>query len=220
LTLPKTGASVAAMGKPARSELAAWETILVPGSARLPLELNLPDGFDPRRLETWPRVDGRLEWVAGRLLWMPPCGQRQSATAGDVALVLGNWARTHPDFCFGTNEPGVILGEDVRAADAAVWRRSDIDPRWPGLSSATPVLAVEVGGRDERVSALRVKAHAYLAHGVTVVWVVLPEERQVVVLTSDGETVLHPGERLPRHPSLPDLTPRVDDLLRQVLQAS
>jgi Uma2 family endonuclease len=65
-----------------------------------------------------------------------------------------------------------------------------------------------------------VKAHAYLAHGVTVMWLVLPEKRQVVVLTRDGETALHPGEQLPPHPSLPDLTPRVDDLLRQVLQAS
>jgi hypothetical protein len=65
-----------------------------------------------------------------------------------------------------------------------------------------------------------VKGHAYLAHGVTVVCHVLPEERQDVVLTRDGETALHPGEQLPPHPSLPDLTPRIDDLLRQVLQAS
>jgi Uma2 family endonuclease len=187
---------------------------------RLPLELEPPDGFDPMRLETWPRVDGRLEWVAGRLLWMPPCGYRQSATVGDIVMVLGSWARTHPEFGFGTNEPGVVLGDDVRAADAGVWRRSEADPRWPGLCPATPILAVEVGGRDEPAATLREKARAYLAHGVLVVWVVLPEEREVVVLTGDGETVVRPGAELPLHSALPDLAPRVDDLLRQVLQAS
>lgn len=151
---------------------------------------------------------------------MPPCGYRQGATVGDVVGVLSNWARMHPDFGYGTNEPGFRLGEDVRAADAAVWRRSDADPRWPGLNVSLPILAVEVGGRDEPAAMLREKAQFYLSHGVLVVWLVLPEECQVVVLTRDGDATFRPGEVLPAHPALPDLSPRVDDLLRQVLQAS
>jgi hypothetical protein len=111
------------------------------------------------------------------------------------------------------------LGDDVRAADAAVWHRSEADPRWPGLVEALPVLAVEVAGRDEPVAMLREKAQSYLAHGVSVVWLVLPEEREVVVLTRSGHATFHPGAALPAHTALPDLTPQVDDLLRQVLAA-
>ena len=50
----------------------------LPGTVRYPVELVPPEGFDPARVETWPRIDGRLEWVEGRLLFMPPCGERQA----------------------------------------------------------------------------------------------------------------------------------------------
>jgi len=51
------------MARPAPGELDV-ETVPVPGSVRFPVELTPPDGFDPARLETWPRVEGRLEWLA------------------------------------------------------------------------------------------------------------------------------------------------------------
>jgi len=53
------------MARPAPQALDE-DTIPVPRSVRFPVELVPPDGFDPERLETWPRVDGRLEWVEGR----------------------------------------------------------------------------------------------------------------------------------------------------------
>jgi len=43
----------------------------LPGTVRYPVELVPPEGFDPARVETWPRIDGRLEGVEGRLLYMP-----------------------------------------------------------------------------------------------------------------------------------------------------
>ena len=92
------------------------ETIPVPGSVRFPVELTPPDGFDPARLETWPRVEGRLEWVGGRLLYMPPCGDRQQYTVADVVATLIIWVRAHPEFAVGTNEAGMHLGGDSRAA--------------------------------------------------------------------------------------------------------
>ena len=106
------------MVRPAPSELAD-ETIPVPGCVRFPVELTPPEGFDPGRPETWPDVAGRLEWVAGRLLYMPPCGDRQPATVLDVVMVLGNWVRSHPEFFAGTGEAGIRLGDDTRGADAA-----------------------------------------------------------------------------------------------------
>src|SRR5256712_7737272 len=105
------------MAAPAPSEVDE-ETIPVPGSVRFPVELTPPEGFDPSRLETWPRVEGRLEWVAGRLLYMPPCGARQQDTVADVVITLGNWARSQPGFEVGTNEAGMLLREDVRRRGA------------------------------------------------------------------------------------------------------
>src|SRR5438128_10081571 len=140
LTPRGAGSSLRLMARPAPSELDE-ETFPVPGSVRFPVELTPPDGFDPARLETWPRVAGRLEWVAGRLLYMPPCGERQSWTVADLVFTLGTWVRSHPGFALGTNEPGILLRDDVRAADAAIWRRANARPAGPGVARVPPLLA-------------------------------------------------------------------------------
>jgi len=184
-------------------------------TVRFPVELTPPEGFEPARLETWPRVEGRLEWVAGRLLYMPPCGVRQAETVADVVTVLGIWVRAHLEFAVGTNEAGMMLGDDVRGADAVVWRRLDA-PANPGLSKDAPLLAVEVAGRDEGERVLREKAHWYLGRGVPLVWVVLPKVREVIVVTPAGDSRYRMGDRLPADPRLPGLAPTVDELFLQV----
>ena len=189
------------------------DVVRVPASVRFPVELVPPDGFDPARLETWPRVEGRLEWVGGRLLYMPPCGEMQQATVADVVVVLGLWQRTHPEFSVGTNEAGMRLGEDSRGADAGVWRQRP--QRW-GFRREPPVLAVEVAGQDEDAATLREKARWYLTQEVPVVWIVLPGQREVIVVTSAGERHHAIGEQLPVHEALPGLQPQVADLFRQV----
>ena len=86
----------------------------------------------------------------------------------------------------------------------------------PGLRFVPPVLAVEVTGRDENERELRDKARWYLAAGVPIVWLVLPEVREVVVVTEAGSSRHRSGERLPAHPLLPGLEPTVDELFVQV----
>src|SRR5262249_45357409 len=89
-------------GEAARMEQPRSDDVIhVPASVRFPVELVPPDGFDPARLETWPHVEGRLEWVGGRLLYMPPCGEMQQATVADVVGVLISWQRAHPEFSVG-----------------------------------------------------------------------------------------------------------------------
>ena len=194
------------------------ETIPVPGTVRFPVELTPPEGFDPARLETWPRVEGRLEWVGGRLLYMPPCGDRQQYTVADVVATLVNWVRSHPEFAVGTNEAGMRLGDDSRGADAAMWHRAKGDTYDGGFQRMPPVLAVEVAGRDEGEPELRDKARWYLGVGVPIVWLVLPAEREVVVVTSEGERRYGVGERLPADPRLPGLCPLTDEFFVQISQ--
>src|SRR5437762_10920298 len=137
------------------------ETIPVPGSVRFPVELTPPDGFDPARLETWPRVEGRRAGVGRSELYIPPCGERQQDTDADVVAALITWVRVHTEFVVGTNEAGMRLGEDSRGADAAIFRRADVGPYQGGFRCVAPVLAVEVAGRYEGEAQLREKAQWY-----------------------------------------------------------
>lgn len=203
------------MARPAPSE-PDEETISVPRSVRFPVELTPPEGFDPAEPATWPQVEGRLEWVGGRLLFMPPCGLPQQLTVIDLAVVLGAWVHAHPGFCAGTNEAGIRLGDDTRGADGAVFRRSDLGEQRRGFVRVPPVLAAEVAGEDEPEGALREKARWYLDAGVEVVWLLLPETREVLVATKAGETRHRAGDRLPPQPLLPGLAPAVADFFLQL----
>jgi len=205
------------MARPAPSELEE-DTIQVPRAVKLPVELTPPEGFDPGEPATWPVVDGRLEWVGGRLLWMPPCADVQQDTVTDVVVTIGLWGREHPEFAIGTNEAGMRLGEDSRGADAAVWRRAELGGYRGKFRHLPPVLAVEVSGQDETEPVLREKAHWYLAAGVQVVWLVLADEREVVVITPGDERRFGAADRIPEHPALPGLAPNVADLFRQIGQ--
>lgn len=183
---------------------------------RFPVELRPPPGMRVEDPETWPRVQGRVEFVGGRLLFMPPCGDVQQDVAVDVVLVLGAWCAPRADFVLGGNEAGMLLGGEVRGADAAVWRRSDLGPRTGGFRRVPPVLAVEVAGQDEGEPELRQKARWYLDHGVTLVWVVLPDTREVLVIETARESRYGWGAEVPACPDLPGLGPRVEDLFRQI----
>jgi Uma2 family endonuclease len=200
--------------------LARIRTITLPLAVKFPLELRRPDNFDPRRLETWPKVVGRLEFAEGKLLYMPPCGDLQQDTVTDVVIALGSWARAHSDFVLGTNEAGMHLRGATRAADAAVWRRADLGAYTGGLRRVPPILAVEVGGPNDGDSdsdaSLRAKAQWYLSVGVSVVWLVLPEQRRVIVVTTDGESVHEGAERLPSSQKLPELAPMAVEFFRQI----
>lgn len=191
-------------------------TIELPLDVRFPVEVRVPVTFRAEDPGTWPIVDGRLEYVQGRLLFMPPCGDIQQDVAGSVAGILDRWIDDHPAFCFGTNEAGMLLGGEVRAADAAVWSRADLSAHTGGYRRVPPILAIEIAGRDEGEVELRDKAAWYLAHGVKVVWIVLPTSREVVELRPGREARHAVGTCMPGHPELPGLEPEVARMFRQL----
>jgi len=187
------------------------DLVAVPrGSVRFPLELEPPAGFRPEDPATWPRVPGRLEWVGGKLWFMPPCGSKQMYVATDSTLVLGNWAADRPEFIVGSNEAGMHLGGDVRGAEGAVWRREDLGGPAGGFEHVVPILAVEVTGQEEDAEALRQKAAWYLGRGVANVWIVLCDSGEVLAMTREGERRYGRGERIAEHPALAGLCPLVD----------
>lgn len=182
---------------------------------RFPVELR-HDGFDPDDTATWPRIVGRLEYVDGRLLYMPPCADTQQYVAVDVVFLLRSWSESHPGFVIGGNEAGMKLGGDTRAADAAVWRLADVGSPQGRLQQVPPLLAVEVAGEDEGERELRAKARWYFDHGVVTVWIVLPDAREVLVLHADTESRHRIGETLREDARLPGLRPEVDRFFVQI----
>ncbi len=183
---------------------------------RFPVELRVPPGFRVDDPSTYPPVEGRLEYVQGRLWYMPPTGDIQQDVVPDVIHVLRTWSDAHPEFIVAGNEAGMILGGEARGADAAVWRRADVAQRTGRYRRVPPVLAVEVAGLDDDEARLRDKADWYLRNGVEVVWLVLPESREVVVVTPAGESRHGAEATLPPHASLPDLAPAVRRLFEQI----
>jgi Uma2 family endonuclease len=108
------------------------------------------------------------------------------------------------------------LGNDVRAADAAVWRRADVGTPTGHVQHVPPVLAVEVAGTDEGEVELLQKAQWYLAQGVASVWLVFPATRDVIVVHPKGESRHAADSRLPETPELPGLNPEVAAFFTQL----
>jgi Uma2 family endonuclease len=206
------------MVEPAIKLLDDDSVVLRRTGVRFPLELR-PAGFRAEEPATWPAADGRLEWVEGKLLYMPPCADIQQDVAVDVVHLLRTWSEANPEFVVGGNEAGMKLGADIRAADAAVWRRAEVGPSVGRVRQRPPVLAVEVAGQDEDESVLRNKAEWYLRNGTGLVWLILPDSREVIVMRSDGESRHGQGEQLVEHALLPGLSPLVNRFFTQLDRA-
>jgi Uma2 family endonuclease len=114
-----------------------------------------------RRKETWPQVIGRLEYVNGRLEYLPPCGERQQRIVIDVATEINLWARARTGFVVGGNEAGMKLGDDARGADVAVWRATG-KPASSGFAREAPILVMTSSATIELDAAASIPEHPEL----------------------------------------------------------
>ena len=167
---------------------------------------HVPDRARYDALYQWSVDDPEGFWreMAGRLRWMTP-----------FKRVL-DWQPPFAQWFVGGNEAGMLLGHDVRGAEAGVWRRDDPGRLTGGYMRVPPILAVEVAGREEGERELRTKARWYLEHGVQVMWLVLPKTREVVVMRADGEERYGLGDRLAADVRLPGLEPAVSEFFDQL----
>ncbi len=135
-------------------------------------------------LEHMPDDDYRYELVRGRLIRMSPVGFLHGDIAGAILALLRYHAKERR---LGTVGPeiGFVLARNpdtVRAPDVAFIRRERVPPRDArGFVTGAPDLAVEVLSPDDRPSEIRDKISEYLSHGTSVVAIVDPDERTVIV---------------------------------------
>ncbi len=193
------------------------DVVLVPFPRvfKFPVELHQPANFRASDPSSWPKLPGRLEFVGGRLLYMPPCGSPQQGVCADTVGLLRDWSRRHPGYWVGSNEAGMLLDDEVRAADAAVWRKSDVVRH--GYQRRPPLLAVEVEGDDEDETVLQRKASWYIGRGVRLVWLVLHSTREVIVVREGERRRFGIKQRLPAERALPGLRPRAADFFVQLV---
>jgi Uma2 family endonuclease len=163
-----------------------------------------------------PALEAELSF--GELRPVTPAGWRHGRIAQRLAQSLGRFAEER-GLGLAFVEAGFVLRRDpdtVRAPDFAIVRRpSAIQPGpgdvfWPGA----PDLAVEILSPSNRRGQIAEKVCEYLEAGTSVVWVIDPEARTVVVHRPGGTP---PSEvRAPQALDLAGLVPSwsitLDDL--------
>jgi Uma2 family endonuclease len=166
----------------------------------------------PLSLEEYAQLpdDGwRSELVRGWVVREPQPGYEHGFVQAAAIEALRRHVREHAPELRVVGPIGVITDEGaatVRAPDVAVVRGERLgDLHRTGFLRGAPDLAVEVVSPSNRAGEMQTKVLEYLTSGATLVWVVHPETRTVVVHTVDGARVLREGDELGGGPLLPSL---------------
>jgi Uma2 family endonuclease len=131
-----------------------------------------------------PENRGRhFELEEGEVVEMPPPGKYHGFVCGNVAVALHAYAAERRRGYVCTNDSGLVVEENpdtVRGPDVCFYdddqSAADMDR---GFSQRPPVLVVEVISPTDRPNRLSLRVAQYLARGVSLVWVVDPEARDV-----------------------------------------
>jgi Uma2 family endonuclease len=162
--------------------------------------------------------EGRFELIRGEIVEMsPPPMPAHGRVQLNVGMVLELFGR-QSGFGYAVTEsavltergPDTVRGADVCFYSQARWPRSQVGNTLPPVP---PDLAVEVVSPGNRIAAIMTKIGEYLRAGVTVVWVVYPKQRQVVIYrANDDEPVtLDENDVIENLPELPGFRCAVSD---------
>lgn len=157
--------------------------------------------------------DKRCELERGRVLEMPPPGQRHGCIQMNGGFILNRYIRQQRKGCL-SGDAGVLLEHDpdtIRGPDIAYY---DLTPTYsqlnPKYSEEPPKLAIEIMSPTDRMSTMEKRATQFLRWGVAMVWVIDPEDRTVMVFRPGEFTqVLTDEEELTGNGLLPAFRCRV-----------
>ncbi|NWF69882.1 MAG: Uma2 family endonuclease [Chloroflexi bacterium] len=93
--------------------------------------------------------------------------------------------------------------QNVRLPDVSYIGPRDRDPVSRGAAPEIPDLCVEVKSPSNSYKQLREKARFYLANGARLIWLIIPQRRQVEVYAPDFEDVLDETQTLSGRAVLP-----------------
>jgi Uma2 family endonuclease len=169
--------------------------------ARMP---NPPDG-------------SRQELIQGVVVTMPPPGTRHGVCCLKIGRRVGGFVDDHNLGTVASNDSGFVTEKNpdtVRGADVAFWSRQRLPAIPEGYAEVAPELAVEVVSPEDHFSRVQRKLAHYLKCGVSMVWIVDPEDRSVSVYRPGQPTrILGESETLSGEDVLPGFSCVVGDLL-------
>lgn len=143
-------------------------------------------------LEKFPRDDRRYELVAGRLVPMTPVGWMHGAVVTRLLVRLAGYVES-TKLGVAFTEVGFRLASNpdtVRAPDVAFIRQERLSAGVPrGFWQGSPDLAIEVLSPDDRPGEIRDKVVEYLAHDVSLVVVIDPDDRTASVFRQSSPPV-------------------------------
>lgn len=130
---------------------------------------------------------GPCELIDGRIVYMSPVGDEHAILEFRLGRWLGNFGETHDLGWVLGGEVGIYIRRNpdrVRAADIVFVSKQKLKKWTKGYLSVTPELVVEIVSPRDTWQALRQKIAEYFSIGVERVWIVEPDQRQVLVFRS------------------------------------
>jgi Uma2 family endonuclease len=148
---------------------------------------------------------------------MPPPGELHGVCCSKVDRRVGGFVESNHRGEVAVNDTGFISERDpdtVRGADVSFWSKDRLSTIPSGYIEIPPDLAIEVVSPNDHYSWIQKKVRHHLTHGVSLVWVVDPEDRSVTVYrTLQQATILYENDTLTGEDVLPGFSCRVADLL-------
>ncbi len=137
-------------------------------------------------------LQGIWELVDGEPIELAPAAGRSGWISGNIYRLLASHVRQSQLGWAFPPETGFILFEDrhtVRSPDAAVILAHRLAELPDSFVPMAPDLAVEVLSPSDRMADALAKVAMYLQAGTTLVWLVNPATRTVVVFRSETDPV-------------------------------
>lgn len=181
--------------------------------------VDIPEAQPPRRLTAEELAalpeDGRIyELIEGEAFAMPGVDLFHSALSAWIATLLNLFVRSR-HLGLVTTEQGVFLlardPDTLRIPDVAFTEWSRVNAVGRHVVGA-PDLAVEVVSTYDTAAYLQRKVQEYLAAGTRLVWVVYPDQTQIVVHTPQIARTLTAADTLDGGDVLPGFSAAIADI--------
>ncbi|QDT36626.1 Uma2 family endonuclease [Stratiformator vulcanicus] len=157
----------------------------------------------------------RYELIHGVLVVSPPAGPFHRRTGDKLGYLLRSYMEGHPQGgCIDDTLPenSVIVGEDRRVCDRAIWVGLG---REPDVFRDIPTIAIEIvseSARDRRRDYVD-KAREYPAAGVKEYWIIDRFARELTIVLQGGTTQTLPESQPYQSPLLPGFELDLRELL-------
>ncbi|HEX4682045.1 MAG TPA: Uma2 family endonuclease [Gemmatimonadaceae bacterium] len=180
----------------------------------------------PEEFMAHPVPDGKAELVRGELRVTPPPGGPHGLAATNLLYLIESFARPRKlgrAFSDGTGYELLRLPRTVRMPDVSFVRAQRLPKEGvgPGLLRLAPDLVVEVLSPAETAWELQEKLDDYAAAGTSLIWVVDPQRRTVMIVAANAPLQwLHEADTLDGSDVIRGFACAVSDIFEGIARSS